>query len=166
MLGSWLGITRSHRIRGWQGVTLSHKPEFTETNNWRLTYGPSYEGFGRRPFAGARAWRGAGVRKPRKEETAGRKGAVWLVAPYGNLRIADGSPMWRRGRKAAGVIIGSRHDGLFLGLGWGRRGLARRLESVCGGREDVALRPRGGAGGGEKRRCEAACAAMVMRCRS
>ena len=53
MLGSWLGITRSHRIRGWQGVTPSHKPEFTETNNWRLTYGPSYEGFGRGPFADA-----------------------------------------------------------------------------------------------------------------
>jgi S1-C subfamily serine protease len=27
----------------------------TETNNWRLTSGPSYEGFGRRPFAGGRS---------------------------------------------------------------------------------------------------------------
>ena len=32
---------------------------------------------------------GAGVRKPPKEETAGRKGAVWLAAIYGDLRIAD-----------------------------------------------------------------------------
>src|SRR5271165_3266047 len=31
-----------------------------------------------------RGW-GAGVRKPFKEETAGRTGAVWLGAPYGDL---------------------------------------------------------------------------------
>ena len=62
---------------------------------------------------------GAGVRKPRKEETAGEEGAVWLGAIYGDLRIADGSPIWRWGPKAAGVIVGSRHDGLFLGRGCG-----------------------------------------------
>jgi hypothetical protein len=27
------------------------RPELAETNTWRLTRGPSYEGFGRRPFA-------------------------------------------------------------------------------------------------------------------
>ena len=37
-------------------LTLSDKSEFTETNNWWLTYGPSYDGFGRRPFAGR--WQG------------------------------------------------------------------------------------------------------------
>ena len=51
MLGSWLGITRSHRIRGWQGVHPVSQSEFTEAKNWWLTYGPSYEGFGRRPLA-------------------------------------------------------------------------------------------------------------------
>jgi len=50
------------------------------------------KGFGRRPFAGAAAGRGAGVRKPRKEETAGRKrrGLVGrdLWGLEGRVRIA------------------------------------------------------------------------------
>src|SRR5271166_5861659 len=86
------------------------------------------KGFGRWPFAGARAGRGAGVRKPRKEETAGRRGAVWLGATYGDLKVADGSAMWRRGRKAAGVIVGSEHDGLFRGRGCERRVWERHLD--------------------------------------
>ncbi len=48
------------------------------------------KGFGRRPFWDGRARYGAGVRKPPKEETAGRKGAVWLGAIYRDLRIAGG----------------------------------------------------------------------------
>jgi hypothetical protein len=35
---------------------------------------------------------GAGVRKPPKEETAGRKSAVWWGAAYGDLEVADGAP--------------------------------------------------------------------------
>ena len=55
-------------------------------------------GFGRRPFAGGRGSTGAGVRKPRKEETAGRKG-----------RGLAGRDLWgfegrrRIGRTAAGA---------------------------------------------------------------
>ena len=62
------------------------------------------KGFGRRPFAGARCSAGAGVRKPRKEETAGRRGAVWLGGTYGDLKVADGSQMGRRGPEAASLI--------------------------------------------------------------
>ena len=58
-------------------------PEFTETNTWRLTCGPSYEGFGRRPFADGGTGAGAGVRKPPKEETAGRLGTVWRARLWG-----------------------------------------------------------------------------------
>ena len=43
------------------------------------------KGFGRRPLRA----RGAVVRKPRKEETAGRRGAVWLGATSGDFRVAD-----------------------------------------------------------------------------
>ncbi len=44
------------------------------------------KGFGRRPFARRLGEPpGAGVRKPRKEETAGRKGAVWWGAAYGDF---------------------------------------------------------------------------------
>jgi hypothetical protein len=31
----------------------------------------------------------AGVRKPPKEETAGRKGAIWSGAAYGDFGVAD-----------------------------------------------------------------------------
>ena len=126
----------------------------------------SLKGFGRRPFAGARAGRGAGVRKPRKEETAGRRGAVWLGATYGDLKVADGSAKWRRGRKAAGVIVGSEHDGLFRGRGCERRVWARRVERVCGGREVMVVLLRRAAGGEAKRRCVAGITATVMRSRS
>ena len=167
MLGSWLGIRRPHRIRGWQGVTLSHKPEFTETNNWRLTYGPSYEGFGRRPFAGALGL-GAG---PASESLVRRKpregrGAVWLGGTYGDFGVADGSPMWRRGWRAAGVIVRSEHDALFRGRGCERRVWARRLESVWGGREDIAFLLRRARGGEGDKHSEAGSATMIMRCRS
>lgn len=44
------------------------------------------KGFGRRPLARRLGEPpGAGVRKPRKEETAGRKGAVWWGAAYGDF---------------------------------------------------------------------------------
>src|SRR5271166_1243713 len=91
------------------------------------------KGFGRWPFAGARAGRGAGVRKPRKEETAGRMGAAWLGATYGDLKVADGSPVWRRRPEAAGTIGGNEDGALFRGRRCGRRVWARRLERVCGG---------------------------------
>jgi len=84
MPGSWLGIKRPHRIRGWQGATLSHKSEFAETNNWRLTPGPSYEGFGCRPFPNAcrRATLGPASeslqrRKPRVGRAPIRRRELW-----------------------------------------------------------------------------------------
>lgn len=89
-----------------------------------------------------------------------------MGARYGDLRIADGSAMWRRDRKAAVLIAGIRHDRLVGGHGWGWRTWARRLEIVCGGREDVVFLIRRAAGGERKRRCETGRAASVMRCRS
>ena len=65
--------------------------------------------------------RGAGVRKPRKEETAGRKRRALAGRTYGDFRVADGSPMWRWGWRAAGVIVRSEHDALFRGRGCERR---------------------------------------------
>ena len=125
------------------------------------------EGF-RTPALCRRAGLGAGpgseslVRgKPR-----GRIDAVWLGATYGDLKVADGSPLWRRGRKAAGVVVESEHDGPFRGRGCERRVWARQLERVCGGREDIASLLRRAAGGEEKRRCGAGSATAVMRCRS
>jgi hypothetical protein len=125
------------------------------------------KGFGRRPFAGALGL-GAGPaseslvrRKPR-----GGRGAVWLGGSYGDFGVAEGSPMWRRGWKAAGVIVRSEHDALFRGRGCERRVWARRLERVCGGREDIAFLLRGAVGDEDDRRCAAGSAAIVMRCRS
>ena len=68
------------------------------------------KGFGRRPFRDGRArWR-AGVRKPPKEETAGRKGADWLAAIYGDLRIADGARASAR-RAVARSLVGGNAEG-------------------------------------------------------
>ena len=65
------------------------------------------KGFGRRPFAGALGL-GAGPaseslvrRKPR-----GGRGAVWLGASYGDLKVADGSRVRLRGPEAAILIDG------------------------------------------------------------
>ena len=74
--------------------------------NVRLT-----EGFGCRPFAGALGL-GAGPgseslvrRKPR-----GGRGAVWLGASYGDLKVADGSRVRLRGSAAAILIDGNVGD--------------------------------------------------------
>jgi hypothetical protein len=71
----------------------------------------SLKGFGRRPFAGALGL-GAGPaseslvrRKPR-----GGRGAVWLGASYGDLKVADGSRVRLRGLEAAIPIDGNVGD--------------------------------------------------------
>ena len=56
------------------------------TSQRRLRPSAMLKGFGRRPLARRLGEPpGAGVRKPRKEETAGRKGAVWWGAAYGDF---------------------------------------------------------------------------------
>ena len=111
MLGSWSGIIRSHRIRGWQEVRLSIKSEFAETNNLVVDLRALIRGF-RTPALCGTVVRdaGAGVRKPPKEETAGRKGAVWLAAIYGDLRIADATRASAR-RPVERRPIGGRNEG-------------------------------------------------------
>ena len=110
---------------------------------------------------------GAGVRKPPKEETAGRKGAVWSGATYGDLRIAGGRLVGLRERVARIVLGGSEDDGVFRGRGCEGRVWARRLEGTCGSCERNALLPRRAAEGEEKWRCEAGSSAtIIMRCRS
>jgi hypothetical protein len=125
------------------------------------------KGFGRRPIAGALGL-GAG---PASESLVRRKpregrGAVWLGGTYGDFGVADGSPMWRRGWRAAGVIVRSEHDALFRGRGCERRVWAQRLERVCGGREDIAFLLRRARGGEGDKHSEAGSATMIMRCRS
>jgi len=110
---------------------------------------------------------GAGVRKPPKEETAGRKGAVWSGATYGDLRIAGGRLVGLRERVARIVLGGSEDDGVFRGRGCEGRVWARRLEEERRPCEDIAFPLRRAAGGEEKRRCESGSAAtIIMRCRS
>ncbi len=124
------------------------------------------KGFGRRPLAGAlgRALGPASESLVRGKPRVGR-GADWLGATYGDLKVADGSPMWRRGRKAVGVAVESEHDGPFRGRGCEQRVWERRRESVRGGREDIGLLLRRVAGGAARRGC-VGIAATVMRCRS
>ena len=108
------------------------------------------KGFGRRPIATVEArCRG---RRPKASQGGNRgkeEARFGWAGPMGILGSRRGSPMWRRGCKAAGVIVRSEHDALFRGRGCERRVWARRLERVCGGREDIAFllrRARGGEG--------------------
>ena len=113
----------------------------------------------------ARCW--AGVRKPPKEETAGRKGADWSGTTYGDLRIADGWGASRRG-PVARMLRGGNNDGELI-RSRGCAGLARvwRLERMCGPCERNAFLLRGAAEGEEKRRCEVEGAeTIIMKCRS
>src|ERR1700722_19875839 len=73
------------------------------------------KGFGCRPFADARGPTGAGVRKPRKEETAGRKrrglvgGELWGFEGRGRIAGAvagaggSHSYRWARRRRACSI---------------------------------------------------------------
>ena len=73
----------------------------------RSAMSASLKGFGCRPFADARGPTGAGVRKPRKEETAGRK-----------RRGLVGGELWGfegRGRIAGGGCGGRRQPFLSMG---------------------------------------------------
>ncbi len=81
---------------------------YSLTLSWIACFG---EGF-RTPALCGTAVRdaGAGVRKPPKEETAGRKGAVWLAAIYGDLRIADATRASAR-RPVERRPIGGRNEG-------------------------------------------------------
>ena len=125
----------------------------------------SLKGFGRRPFAGGLGLGAGRRRKPRKKPREGkRRGLAWRG--YGDFGVAEGSPIWWRGWKAAGVIVRSEHDALFRGRGCERRVWARRLERGCGGREDIGFVLRRMVGDEDDRRCAAGSAAIVMRCRS
>src|SRR5208282_4901180 len=124
------------------------------------------KGFGRRPFLDGRAGAGAGVRKPPKEETAGRKGAVWAGAIYGDLRVAVGS-MWGAGRPEAAAFVALPECD---GLAWREVAtrLARMLRSEqLGGRGTRESRVRRRAAGGEgERGCGAGDGALaITRCR-
>jgi hypothetical protein len=67
MLGSWSGIIRSHRIRGWQEVRLSIKSEFAETNNLVVDFRALIRGF-RTP---ARCGRSCGIGGRRSKASQG-----------------------------------------------------------------------------------------------
>src|SRR5271166_182465 len=130
---------------------------------------PQAEGF-RTPALCRRAGLDAGpsVRKPRKEETAGRKGRclVGRGATYGDFGVADGALVGLRGPVARIVVGGSEDDGVFRGRGCERRVWARRLEEERRPCEDIAFLLQRAVGGEEKRRCAAGSAATIMRCRS
>jgi hypothetical protein len=109
---------------------------------------------------------GAGVRKPSKEETAGRKGAGRAGATYGDLKVGAGAPGGVAG-PGGWVFAEGGEDGGGIGLRrWAGLALALRLEKDCRACEDIGFRLRRAAGGAEKRVREGESAAMVMRCRS
>jgi len=118
------------------------------------------------PCGGGCAGSGAGVRKPPKEETAGRKRRCFAGAIYGDLSVASGS----NGLFGSGLATG----------GLGERGGSGPVRSPrrCGvtrwrlpeeerrPRTDMAVLLGRAAGRICDRCCEAESAAMIMRCRS
>ena len=105
------------------------------------------KGFGRRPQHDMGRRRGVGVRKPPKEETAGRMGSVWLGAAYGDLKVRGGAPASPRGPESSIVAVWAKTTGAFE-LGrvkvWRERGAGRgpagrgKTAPVCSGARPVA----------------------------
>ena len=62
------------------------------------------------PLRDGRAGCGAGVRKPPKEETAGRLGAGWAGAPYGDFGVTDQALVALR-ELVTRIVRGGREDG-------------------------------------------------------
>ena len=127
MLGSWLGITRSHRIRGWQGVRPVRQIGVHRDQKGWLTFQPSYEGFGRRPLAG----RSCVVRGRRSKASQGgnrgQEGApVWSAVTYGDFRIADGWPVSLRVPVARNLGGGTDDDERVRSRGCAALARARR----------------------------------------
>src|SRR5271166_794915 len=117
------------------------------------------------PLRDGRAWSGAGVRKPPKEETAGRKGR-----PFGRARPMEilGSRTARVCRRGGrwGAILAETTTTSEFGCEdarpWRGRGGRGGLTTSRGRRPPAPAR---GWGEGD-RRFEAGSAAMIMRCRA
>ena len=62
------------------------------------------KGFGRRPQHDGACGLGAGVRKPPKEETAGRRGYVRARATYGDLKVAGWTLVSLQGAQARNFV--------------------------------------------------------------
>ena len=62
------------------------------------------------PLRDGRVGCGAGVRKPPKEETAGRLGAGWAGAPYGDFGVTDQALVALR-ELVTRIVRGGREDG-------------------------------------------------------
>src|SRR5271157_4131875 len=117
------------------------------------------------PLRDGRAWSGAGVRTPPKEETAGRKGR-----PFGRARSMEilGSRtarVCRRGGRWRAILAAetmmTSEFGREDALPWRGRGGRGRTEDL-----ERTLASCSGARVGESdRRFEAGSAAMIMRCR-
>lgn len=90
----------------------------------------SVKGFGRWPQHDVGYRRGAGVRKPPKEETAGGMGSVWPGATYGDLKVTGGSLASPREPEASVLAVWAKTTGAF-DLGrvrvWRERGAGRAL---------------------------------------
>src|SRR6185369_11335881 len=88
MLGSWLGITRSHRIRGWQRVHPVSQTRVHRDQQLAVDLRALIRGF-RMPAAGETSPR---VGRPASESLQGRKPrlgkGVAVLPGYGDLRAA------------------------------------------------------------------------------
>jgi hypothetical protein len=104
-------VVRDHKIRPDTrlagSVTLSDKWEFTETNKV-VDFRALIRGF-RMSALCRRAGTGAGPASESlvRRKARGGRGAVWLGASYGDLKVADGSRVGLRGREALTLIDGN-----------------------------------------------------------
>ena len=167
MLGSWSGIIRSHRIRGWQGVRPVCQIGVHRDQQLVVDLRALIRGFRTpalcRTVVGVL---GPGFESlPRRKPRVGRD-AVWSCAAYGDFRLADGSRLSPRGLVACN-LGGGTNDGrrvwsrVCAGLAW-----ARRSEEDWRLREDIGFLLRRAVRGEEKPCGEAGSAVMIMRCRS
>ena len=121
---------------------LASQPSKADARRLQAGMLQKVKGFGRRPQHDMVCRRGAGVRKPPKEETAGRMGSVWPRATYGDLKVTGGLSASARDRVTSVLAVWTKASGAF-GLGrvgvWRERGagsgLAGRAKtaSACSG---------------------------------
>ena len=91
MLGSWSGIIRSHRIRGWQGVRPVYQIGVHRDQQLVVDFRALIRGF----WTPAHCDGGGEAPGPASESLPRRKprgGRALEGATYGDLRVADGAP--------------------------------------------------------------------------
>ncbi len=129
MLGSWLGIARSHRIRGWQGVRPCLLNRSSPRPQLALDLRALIRGFRAPALCDGGTAPGAGARSPPRRKPRGGMGTVWRARLWGfedRERLASEA-------SAIGDARCFQRKRRWLGVSMATLGRSGALASVAGG---------------------------------